>query len=75
MKKRYLGDEQKKYINGLKRYESKGISVYIDGELPEDGDWEKIFQIREDGSFYMCDYIGTGDGKLKEIHFDLVYNR
>ena len=46
MKKRYLGDEQKKYINGLKRYESKGIPVYIDGELPEDGDWEKIFQIR-----------------------------
>ena len=75
MKKRYLGTEQKKYINGSKRYESKGIPVYIDGEQPEDSDWEKIFQIQEDGSFYMCDYVETGDGKLKEIHFDLVYNR
>lgn len=75
MKERYLVEEQKKYINGLKRYESKGIPVYIDGEQPKDSDWEKIFQIREDGFFYMCDYVGSGDGRLKEIHFDLVYNR
>ena len=75
MKKRYLAEEQKKYINGLKRYESRGIPIYIDGEMPNDSDWEKIFQIQQDGSFYMCDYVGAGDGKLKEIHFDLVYNR
>lgn len=68
-------EEQKEYINGLKRYESKGIPVYIDGERPLEEDWEKIFQIRDDGSFYMSDYVGIEDGNLKEIHFDRVYNR
>ena len=43
MRKKYLGEEQKHYIDGLKRYESKGIPVYIDGERPEEKDWEKIF--------------------------------
>ena len=38
MKKRYLAEEQKKYINGLKRYESRGIPIYIDGEMPNDSD-------------------------------------
>ena len=41
---------------------------------PEEEDWEKIFQIQEDGGFYMSDFIGLEDGKLREIHFDKVYN-
>ena len=41
---------------------------------PEEEDWEKIFQIQEDGGFYMSDFIGLEDGKLQEIHFDKVYN-
>lgn len=68
-------EEQREYINGLKRYESKGIPVYIDGERPLEKDWEKIFQVRDDGSFYMSDYVGIEEGKLREIHFDRVYNR
>ena len=52
----------------------KGIPVYIDGKKPEEEDWEKIFQIQEDGGFYMSDFIGLEDGKLREIHFDKVYN-
>ena len=49
--------------------------MYIDGQEPKDEDWNKIFQVRDDGSFYMCDYVGVEDGTLKEIHFDKVYNR
>lgn len=75
MKEAYLGEEQMQYINGLKRYEAKGIPVYIDGRKPGEEDWEKIFQVQEDGSFYMCDMVGAGEGNLREIHFDLVYNR
>ncbi len=71
----YLQKERKQYVNGLKRYEARGIPVYIDGVVPEDGDWEKIFQVNEDGSFYMCDYVGAEEGRLKEIRFDRVYNR
>lgn len=79
--KRYIIDEetkereQRKYVNGLKMFEAKGIPVLIDGEKPEEEDWGKIFQIREDGSFYMSDFIGLEEGALKEIHFDRVYNR
>lgn len=70
-----LRKEQKLYLDGLRRYEARGIPIYIDGEIPLDGDWEKIFKVREDGSFYMCDYVGAAEGKLKEIRFDRVYNR
>lgn len=79
--KRYMDEEdmkeheQKEYVNGLKRFEAKGIPVLIDGEKPGEEDWGKIFQIREDGSFYMSDYIGLEEGSLREIHFDRVYNK
>ena len=49
--------------------------IYIDGTIAKDNDWAKIFQVREDGAFYMCDYVGGEEGTLKEIHFDRVYNR
>jgi hypothetical protein len=64
------------YLAGLKKYRDQGIPILIDGkELPEE-DWNKIFEIREDNSFYMADYIPDGKtGKLREIRFDRVYNR
>ena len=65
---------EEKNRKGLKRYEQKGIPVYIDGKKPEEEDWEKIFQIQEDGGFYMSDFIGLEEGQLREIHFDKVYN-
>jgi len=72
----YFGEEERfQYINGLKRFEAKGIPVYIDGVKPKEQDWEKIFAVHEDGSFYMCDMIGAEEGNLREIHFDRVYNR
>lgn len=74
-KEEYLAEEQIQYINGLKRFEAKGIPVYIDGKKPKEKDWERIFAVQEDGSFYMCDMIGAEEGHLQEIHFDRVYNR
>mgnify|MGYP006988738420 CR=1 FL=1 len=35
----------------------KGIRVLIDGEDASDATWGKLFEIHEDGSFYMGDYI------------------
>ena len=72
---RHIEEKQSEFINGLKRYEKKGIPVFIDGRKAQEQDWEKIFQVQEDGSFYMSDFIGIEDGALKEIHFDKVYNR
>ena len=55
--KGYSVEEQRQYVDGFRRFESRGIPIYIDGEKAEDEDWSKIFQIQEDGAFYMCDYI------------------
>ncbi len=110
-RKRLDAKSRKVYVEGLKRYQSRGVPVLIDGKEAEEKEWNKIFEIREDGGFYMGDYIledvpagdsekteeGTGtfedDGKaengriqeesapygvrrcLKEIRFDIVYNR
>lgn len=48
---------RKAYIEGMKRYQEQGIRVLIDGKEADDELWEKIFEIREDGGFYMGDYI------------------
>ena len=45
------------YVEGLKRYQKKGIRVLIDGEDASEATWDKLFESREDGSFYMGDYI------------------
>ena len=71
---RYGKAEPEKRTGIYKRVETLRIPVYIDGKKPEEEDWEKIFQIQEDGGFYMSDFIGLEDGKLQEIHFDKVYN-
>ena len=72
-KMKYLQEEQIRYLEGLKHYKEKGIPVYIDGELAEYEDWSKIFEVKEDGSFYMGDYVGANEGSLTEIRFDKVY--
>lgn len=72
----------RRYLDGLKRYSEKGIPILIDGKAAEPAAWETIFQVCDDGSFYMGDYIlmeeeGDGENKktLKEIRFDKVYYR
>lgn len=64
------------YIAGLKRYRDKGIAIRIDGEECEERDWSRIFEAREDQSFYMADFVSNEDtGKLMEIRFDRVYHK
>lgn len=64
---------QSTYLDGLKRYKSKGVHIVIDGEECPESDWERIFEMGEDGGFYMGDYVGAELGCLKEIRFDKVY--
>ena len=45
------------YVEGLKRYQKRGVRVLIDGEDACEETWGKLFEVREDGSFYMGDYI------------------
>ena len=90
-RKRLTDMGRKAYVEGMKKYQEKGVHVLIDGTEADDSQWDKIFEIREDGSFYMGDYIledvpQTGGcretfaeygarRRLKEIRFDIVYNR
>lgn len=71
------GEEEKKqqqaYIEGLKRYHDRGIPIYIDGKPSTEEEWYKIFETRDDGGFYMGDYVGAEEGCLREIRFDRVY--
>ncbi len=64
---------QKTYLDGLRRYKDRGIPIIIDGEECPETDWERIFEMGEDGGFYMGDYVGAEQGCLKEIRFDKVY--
>jgi len=66
--------DQKTYLDGLKRYQERGIRIIIDGEEVPREEWNRIFEVGEQGEFYMGDYIGAEDGRLTEIRFDKVYN-
>ena len=74
-KKQLDEKERQSYQRGLKRYKEKGVLIYIDDKLADEKDLEVLFEIQEDGSFYMGDYIGAEAGCLKEIRFDKVYNK
>lgn len=67
--------QKERYLQGLKKYQDKGIPIYIDGKESKEQDWSQIFEIREDGAFYMGDYVGADKGKLTEIRFEKVYNK
>ena len=55
-------EEMTRYLNGLKRYTEKGIPIYMDGKLSGQREWEKLFEVREDGMFYMGDYVQAEEG-------------
>ena len=64
---------QNTYLEGLKRYKNRGVRILLDGEGCPEKDWGRIFELGEDGGFYMGDYVGAEQGKLVEIRFDKVY--
>lgn len=61
------------YLEGLKRYQNKGVRILVDGiECGESG-WERIFEFKEDGGFYMGDFVREEQGVLREIRFEKTY--
>ena len=41
-------NERKQYLDGLKRYRERGIPIYMDGQISNPKDWERLFEIREE---------------------------
>lgn len=56
-KLRMTAQERDAFVQGLRDYQKKGVLVLIDGEEAKEELWEKLFEIREDGGFYMGDYV------------------
>lgn len=64
-----------RYLEGLRSFRSQGVRVLIDGREEPEGDWGRLFQVSDDGGFYMADFIAAPEGPLKEIRFDKVHVR
>lgn len=57
IKRRLDRENRKVFLDGLRRYREQGIQILIDGKEADEGEWEKILEEQDDGSFYMGDYI------------------
>lgn len=60
-------------MNVLKQYQEEGGRILVDGEEASEPDWERIFEMGEDGGCYMGDYVSAPPGQPDEIHFNKVY--
>lgn len=56
-KLRLYGKNKRIFLEGLKKYQERGVLILIDGKEAWDDQLEKILEIYPDGSFYMGDYI------------------
>lgn len=45
------------FLEGLKRFQERGVPILIDGKEADASAWERILEEQSDGSFYMGDYI------------------
>lgn len=58
------------YLEGLKKYQERGVSIIVDGVVSDEPTWPLILTESPDSSFYMGDFImDEMDGSLKEIRF------
>lgn len=59
MGKRYLlyGKDRQVFLDGLQRFQDRGVLILIDKKKAGPEDWNRILEIQPDGSFYMGDYI------------------
>ena len=52
-------------------YHSKGIPLYLDGELSSPRNIAKACQIAEGGG-YMRDYVEDEKGRIARVEFDFI---
>lgn len=64
---------QRAFIKVLKQYQEQGGRILMDGVEASESEWERIFEMGEDGGCYMGDYIGNSPSAFDEIHFNKVY--
>ena len=57
MVRRLSRRSQEIFLNGLKKYQARGVRILVDGKDAMPEDMERLLEEYEDGSFYMGDYI------------------
>ncbi len=67
-------EQQRIFLEGLKRFRSRGVRIFISDREVSPEECSRLFV--DDGEyFYMADYVGAESGNLKEIRFDRVHNK
>ena len=66
--------EQEAGVKGLKRYQSLGVHIYVDG-VEDERRWGRVFRVSDSArSYYMGDFIeDPATGRLKEIRFERIF--
>lgn len=64
---------QQVFKDVLKQYKEKGGRILVDGEEASESQWERIFEMGEDGGCYMGDYLNDSSEQRDEIRFNKVY--
>lgn len=62
---------QERYLEGIRRFQQKGIRILFNGEEMPEESWNDLF-LREENGFYRSDHVRSSEGKLSEIRFEWV---
>ena len=57
--------QQMNYLDGLRRFRDKGVSVLVDGMECLEEEWSRIFETGEDGGFYIGGFYLLRTRQLK----------
>ena len=58
----------------LEEYKKQGVDLRLDGHLSSPKSISQACRIAEEGN-YMRDYVRRDDGKIQEVHFQLIKKR
>lgn len=64
--------KRKRYLDGIRRYQEKGIRILFDGAEKPEQEWNALFTVSDTGGFYQGSYIQSPTGTLAEIRFEWV---
>ena len=57
------------FLDGMRRYQDRGVDILIDGESADEKAWDRIFTVCQDDSFYVTSFSeDQSTGQLKEIN-------
>lgn len=62
--------EQKRYLDGMRRYKNRGVRILIDNEEKPEAAWGIIFAAAAEGCYYRTHFVHTANDGIAEIRFE-----